>query len=353
MLIYILYFLFIAFFAIEYHFRPFDTTIPITIIFLLLLFMAGFRSPQVAPDYEVYSYHFDTIHEIDFKYSLFIMEPGFVFLVKFWRLLASQNYAFLIMLSFAFFSLLFKLSIIKKLSINPFLVLLFYFSHYYFLHEMTQIRIGLASSIFFLGIPFYLRGENKRYVFIILIATMFQYSAIFYLFVLLFNRNKFNAYFYFCFLMISLLFAVKQFTFFSFLQSFENTGLRYDVIFKTDGYINIFNFASIVKFLGGLVCIIFIPKKVLLNNPVFLLSLKGSIFSIFLLTFLSGLPSIAFRISDLFGILSMFLFANLICLIPNKKLSIFAMVLLAGCFFYLNVLYTKGFINPYNIIDFK
>ncbi len=151
MLIYILYFIFIAILAIQYEFTPFENNYLLSAVAILLALLAGFRGIDVARDYRNYLYLFDTIYiftnDKNLTY-LATLEPGTVAIVLFFRSIFEINYGLAIMIFYALTSLFLKVYSIKRLSINPYLTLLFYFSYFFLLYEMTQIRIGLASAIF-------------------------------------------------------------------------------------------------------------------------------------------------------------------------------------------------------------
>ncbi len=123
--------------------------------------------------------------------SYLLYEPGFTAIVLIFRSVFELNYVLPLMLFFAFSTVLLKIISIKKLSVNPYLVILFYFSHFFLLHEMTQIRIGFASAFFFIAAIFYLKGNKLIYTLLILFATLFHYSAIMYLILLFFDSRSF------------------------------------------------------------------------------------------------------------------------------------------------------------------
>ncbi len=208
MLIYILFFVLIAILGIQYEFTPFENNSLIFSLVILLALLAGFQDTNVSKDYLNYQYVFDNVYYITNHNYLYLItfEPGFIAIVFFFRTLFSTNYGVAIMVFYAFCSLIIKLFVIKKLSINPYLSLLFYFSYFFLFHEMTQIRIGLASAFFLLSLFSFLKGNKLAFIGWILIATCFHYSAIFYLFLLIFNTKSLNKSFYLGILIASLIF---------------------------------------------------------------------------------------------------------------------------------------------------
>lgn len=360
MLIYIIYFVLIAVMAVEYEFQPFENKIPLVIISLMLILLAGFRSPEVARDYDSYQLNFELIRNLDDPIFLTILEPGFIAIVYIIQLVSAENYAMLIMLFFALASVTIKIKAIDQLALNPYLVILFYFAHFFILHEMTQIRIGLASGIFLISLPYYLKGNRPAFTGMILIACLFHYSAIFYLGILFFDTRTVNRYIYSAALGLTLILAIVRLPLTSLLSKFDSAS----VSVKLENYvelgqrglledINVFNSMTILNFLCCTYLLFFIPASTLLADKKLVLFLKCNILSIFLLSLLSGVPSVAFRFSELFGVVSMFLFAYLVRFLPFYKLNLVIVVLLAGLLFYIVGFYGGGLLNEYKIVHIK
>jgi len=95
-----------------------------------------------------------------------------------------------------------------------------------------------------------------------------------------------------------------------------------------------------------------VSPKILQENRNLIFFIKCNILSIFFLSLLSGVPSIAFRVSELFGVTSAFMFACLVYYLPFKRMNIFILIGLSGLFFYINYFHA-GLINPYYTADFK
>ena len=264
------------------------------------------------------------------------------------------------MLFFAITSVSMKIFVIDQYSINPYLVILLYFSHYFVIHEMTQIRIGFASAIFLVSLIFYFKNNYKAYVGMILLATMFHYSALGYLVLLFFNKTSFNVYFYSALIILAVILGFLRLPLFNFagglLSGFDNNG-------KIDAYstlmefnlvddVKVFNFINLAKIVCTLYLMFLIPKAQLLKDSRLVFFLKCNILSIFTLSLFSGIPLIAFRISDLYGVISMFNFAYLAKYLPFSKYNIWIVVLIAGLLFYSNAIHS-GLLNSYKIIDIK
>ena len=360
MLVYISFFILIAILAIQYEFTPFENGSLLISLIILLALLAGFRDENISKDYFNYQYVFDNVYLItnnNFFY-LISFEPGFIGIVLFFRKLFESNYGVAIMLFYAFTSLGIKLFAIKKLSINPYLSLLFYFSYFFLFHEMTQIRIALASAFFLVSLISFLKGNKLGFIGWILIATCFHYSAIFYLFLLIFNTKNLNKSIYLGILIASLILGVIKLPI---LNVFGNLDLS-DISSKLDNYIqisengsiavNVFNSLNILNILCCFYLLFAVTKEEFLQDKKLLLFLKCNILSIFLLSFLAGAPAFSMRFNQLFSIAQIFLFPYLIRYLPARKFNVFILVLISGIFFYVIQIY-GGLLNPYKIISLK
>lgn len=360
MLVYITYFIFIAVLAIQYEFTPFKNNYLLFSVVILLALLAGFQDLSVSKDYSNYQYVFDNIYDLTDNGFFFLLsfEPGFVGIVVFFRKLFEFNYGVAIMLFYAFASLSIKIFAIKRFSINPYLTLLFFFSYFFLMHEMTQIRIALASGIFLISLIPFLNGKRWTFAGLILLATCFHYSAIFFLLILLFNANEFNRILYIGILVLSLIFGFLKLPILNLLGNFDasdmSSKLNAYIIISENGSIavNVFNSLNILNILCCFYLIFAVNKEEFTKDKSLMLFLKCNILSIFLFSFLAGAPAFSMRFNQLFGIAQIFVFTYLLKYLPFKRLNIFILVLIAGFFFYVIEIY-GGLLSPYKIIPIR
>lgn len=356
MLIYIILFVLLAVIAVEYDLAPFnDKYLSVFIIVVLGLF-AGLRGENVTRDYINYQIIFDFIYDLTSANDgsfLPVFEPGFVGLVIVFRRLFDVNYVLAVMVFYGLITLALKVFFIRRLSPFPYLAILFYFSYYFFLHEMTQIRIGFASAIFFGSLVFYLKDQRGKFILLVILATFFHYSALLYLLLLLFNPKCLNKYVYIFIIGISLILAVLKIPLLNFLGAIDLG----DVSGKLSNYGEMVESGSVenIRFFNSLmilniaICLYFlfaIPKRLLIEDKLIALCLKCSVLSVFFLAALSGVPSVAFRFSELFGVAYIFLYASLVKYLPFGKFNILVTILIAGLIFYTIVFHTD-LVKPY------
>lgn len=359
MLVYILFFIFIAILAIQYEFTPFENNYLLFSTAFLLALLAGFQDINVSKDYFNYQYAFDTVYYITNNPLFFLAyEPGFIAIVVFFRTLFHSNYGVAIMLFYALTSLIIKFFAIKRLSINPYLSILFYYSYFFLFHEMTQIRIALASAFFIISLFAFLKGKKMTFIALILFATLFHYSAFFYLLLLLFNTKNLNKNFYLGVLLLSIVLGIIRLPLLNPLGNFDASYFSG----KLDNYIqmsengsvplNVFNSVNIINILCCFYLLFAVTKEEFQQDKRLILFFKCNVLSIFLLSFLSGAAAFSMRFNQLFSIGQIFLFPYLNRYLPARKFNVFIVVLIAGIFFYVFQIY-GGILNPYKIIQLK
>lgn len=360
MLIYIIYFFLLMVLAVEYELKPFKNDLLLVLTILLLGLLAGLRGENVSKDYGNYQIIFDSIYDLFRRNDgifLPIIEPVFAGIILVLRFFFQDNYGLAIMLFFSFTSVLLKVISSKKLSFNPFFVILFYFSHYFILHEMAQIRIGLACGLFFIGLIYYFKDYKRIYIALILIASLIHYSAILYLLIFVFDLKRFNKPIYIAILVTAIILGYLKIPLLDYFGTFNVANVsgrlyNYSQIVES-GYaegINVFNVLNLISIAVCLFFIFLIPREDLIDNQPLLLFLKCNILSIFLLSFFSGVPSVAFRFSELYGISSIFLFPQLVRYLPFHKFNLLITVIIAALIFYITAFH-GDLLNPYHIIQ--
>lgn len=153
---------------------------------VILFFLCAFRTPGIDRDYETYisAFNGDNI-------SNAIFEPSFIFISYIVNTFFNSNSIYIFII-YALLGVVLKSYAIKKISNFYFLSLLLYFSYFFTLHEMTQIRIGAACSIFLLSIPqLYNRNKIKYFTYVI-ISISLHFTALLLIFLWFINFKKLN-----------------------------------------------------------------------------------------------------------------------------------------------------------------
>lgn len=151
---------------------------------VVLMVYAGVRPvgfDRDSPNYETMFMHPDS------RSSEISVEPFFLWICNVCSLLMQDVRIILVL--FAIVGVTLKMYAIKKLTPMFFLPLVIYFGNFYFLHEITQIRAGVAAAIFLISVYYMSEGRKLVAFGVIAVACMFHYSALS-LFPLLFLDNK-------------------------------------------------------------------------------------------------------------------------------------------------------------------
>lgn len=353
MLPYYLIFFFIASLTILYEFYPFPKKTLITFICIILILFAGLRG-NIGRDYENYLYAFSNIEEFPLKINeLPFYEPGFIIIVHVFKFLSDINYSFWIFLFFAFMGVSLKMNSVLKMSINPFLVTLFYFSNHYLLLDMTQIRAAVAIGFFLFGIRYYISGEYLKLFICLIFALLFHYSAFLYFIIFLFKKEKYNKKFLIGVMASAIILAIIRLPLSNFLLSGsdpENTGKAYWYIVSQElgiiEKVNVFNIVFILNFISLIILIFFFQKKYIKMDKYFLILLKLNILGIFILCLLSNESAFAFRFYDLFSVCSIFTFSYLTKITKHKIITILVLITISITYLSLN-LFKDKLIGPY------
>jgi hypothetical protein len=301
----------------------------------VLILIAGFGS-SISVDYKgyllLYNEVLNGIYRVELTYILISFLSSYVF--------HSPIFIFLL---YAFLGVTLKAMAIKKLTNFWFFSILIYFSYYYFLHEMTQIRVGVAAALVLYSIPDIYEKRLKSFFLLVGIAILFHYSAIVAIPLYFLKKDKIHLAFYFL--------VPIAYTFYFFdinIVSLINF-INIDIInFKFQFYlnrtntdrINVFNFLFLIRYLF---CSILLWKRNLLyeNNHFSVILIKIYILSLFSFVALSDIPAFAFRISQLLGIVEIVLIPLIIYIIHPKIIGKIIVGLIGILFLYLTLFYEK------------
>ena len=211
---------------------------------LILVFIAGLRKEGVDRDYSNYKDVFDG-NTLDV-----FAEPTFLFISWFVKSYFYNNVIYLFLI-YAFLGVFTKFLAIKQLTEFWFFSILLYISYSYSLHELTQIRVGVAVGMLLLAIkPLYDRNLIK---FIVLgfLAVLFHYSIFFIFFLWFMSATKINVKYYFCLVIGSCLVGLLFKNYFSSIYEIfafgpvEKKVLSYQ--FENNTVLNVFNFWQLLR----------------------------------------------------------------------------------------------------------
>lgn len=215
-----------------------------------LFILSAFRGYSVGGDLENYIPQFEHIarlRSIDDLKSLWdqsFREPGYLILSFLIGKISNSPRIFLIITSFI--SLIGPALLIFRYSTNILLSFYLYYSFGFYTNSFNNIRQAIALSICFFAFHALIRRDLKRFLLIVILASSFHYSAIFFLIVFPFINIRLNykkiitiflcglIAFYFCrFSIMSTLLNVMSFKYDSeLISNAENKGWSLFVLYS-------------------------------------------------------------------------------------------------------------------------
>lgn len=302
---------------------------------VVLVLMAGFRADDVSNDYVVYlNFWHQRVIDGDVEFSFVIIRE---FLKNYLHL--PPQYLFL---TFAFLGVSLKLIAIRKFAAYPFLALLVYLSHYYILHELTQIRVGVAAGFFLIAI-YYKSIQNIRLtVFFLLLAVLFHYSAVVGFLILVLDDRKRIFYYFLIPLGYVMFFVNNQFSITIPIPYIQDKMEIYDEMKKygIGEEINVFNFVFVARIV--LLYFIFYKARVIekfVPNIYFLLKVYA--ISLFSFLLLSGNAVYSFRIQEFFGVVEIILVPTLVFAFRSRMPGKLLVIAIALSFILIDIYYNE------------
>lgn len=249
-----------------------------------------------------------------------------------------------IFLVFALISIPLKLFSITKLSPVWFSSLAIYLSNYYILHELTQIRAGVAAAFFLLAIYWYVNKHTGKAALFITLAVFFHYSSVILFPLLLISREGMD------FKWKIIWGAVIPV---AYLLHFMHIGLTTiplpyisdkieiytemrDRGIMGDEAINVFNAVFLIKVMV-FYYLWYFQETITYVNKAFPFMLKVYCISLFSFIVLADMPVFAFRISEIFGIVEIILFSNIYFTVKPAYISRSIVITIGFLFLIFNI----------------
>ena len=295
------------------------------IIALVLVFIAGFRKIGLDRDSITYS-QFIISASFNDSLSLFKMEPFFCLIVEASKLLFSDPVRGTFVI-FAILGVSLKLYAIKKISPFPVLSVLVYICFYFILHEMTQIRVGVATAIFLIAIPDIVNKNVRGFLLKTALATMFHYSSIIMVPLYFLNPKRHNQIFYTLLPCLGILLSVTSIP--SLLFSSVVPLLPGFIGYKINLYLNLIQMGKIDeidmynKYYLSLLGLYFfaIVNINKFKHPLNIIVIKIFCWMVFLIYFFSFMPVLFIRLSEFYGVVLLLLLPSLIIIVREKLLT--------------------------------
>ena len=320
------------------------------LLFLFLVIFAGFRGETVSRDYQSYILFFNQI--IDGQSVSVINDPGFTF-ISWIASFLSNTYIYLFII-YAIIGVSVKLfSFYKILGIrHSFLGVIIYFSNFYFLHEMTQIRIGVATGIFLISIQFIINRQFIKFLICIAIAAFFHVSILLVLPLYFLKFKSINPIFWWVLHVANIIFFLFRLSLLDLIQVFTPDSLTSKVeilkliMIESVGTTNIRIFNRFLMYLILNLFLLYHWKLLAQKSKYFIFLLKASFISLSLAFFLYDSYVFAYRFSEIIGVVQICLFAMIAFLFNNRVVGAVIVLLLALFLILINIGFT-GLLQSY------
>lgn len=315
--------------------------------FFPLILLVSLRS--VGFDYNTYENAYDELHYLSLKeiFKDIQFEPGFVFL----NILA-PNFIFLIS-TLGLVTLLVKYQYVARVSPLPVVSLLILFLGSVLNFEMGQIRQAFAMSVLLFSTQFFFTSKTK-FLFAFLIAVLFHYSALIFLFIFFLPKKIIKWYYYLILIIFAFLLYLTLepalFLIADLLPGFSGAKLMlyYEI---EQGEIGISIPILLIK-LVLLILFYFLKSKIReFQIPLYELIFNIYFFSLFIYIAFAFFPQISGRGGAYFGIFEIILIPIILNAIDNVLLRITAFLFIffiyMGIFIKFLMEWGESFI-PYN-----
>lgn len=332
-----------------------------TFITVSLILFAGLRGSNVSFDdksYLIYYNHTPTINFLFSNSKAFFnsiqIEPNLLLIFSFFKSNFINGFNIAIFV-YAFLSVSLKMKAIKTMTDFYFLSLLIYFSGFFLVQDMTQIRAAVAVGILLLSIKQMEQKNFLKFYFLIMIAFFFHNSSILFIPFIALNSKRINKINYILIVLIPIILYLFRIDPINLFLNF-NLGIFSD---KIKGYIllqkymnfkiNLFNFNIILQIIVSLFFIFYSEKS---NNKYAILLTKINCYGIALFFLFNAIPVIAFRSNEVLCSVQIILIPLFVYFIKPKYIPE-GIVIIISILYLINQLFINPIINPYTSILFK
>ena len=324
-------------------------------IAVTLILIAGLRQPGVDWDSDTYEYVFNHVgapldyftHFSDY----YFYEAGYYLIPSIFKTVfnASNVWCFLL---FAMLGVTLKFKALWKLTEFQMLSVLVYFCHFFILHEMTQIREGVASGILLLCVVQIKEKNFSKFCLLLLLGIFFHYSALIFIPFYFLNPLKLNKKVFFAILLIPHLLYFLRINIITILIALH-LGIISDKLTMysdlldagvfTD--INVYNSVFLIEFFF---CIFLIWKSDFFyrKNQYALILIK--IYTIALASWMlfASIPVIAFRSYGYLGIVEVVLVPFILYYIEEESIAVLFTFLFALVSLFIDIVHNE-LLRPY------
>jgi hypothetical protein len=309
---------------------------------VVMVAYVGFRDGDRVMDYGSY---------VDmYEQQRVIVEPTLTLISMFVKKFMGDNVVWLFVI-YAAIAVPLKMKAIRQLTPLVFLSLTIYLSETFILHELTQIRAGVAAGFLLVSIkPLYER-RGWRFCGLIACAVLFHVSALPAFLLWFLNSGRINKWLWVSLIGAGYVLAIMHFDIFRLITQIpipyiQNKATAYILFDRMQGEtVDIFRLYFLAK-LGITLYLLWRAGAIAPHNRYVYLLLKIMLISNFSLLLFSTNVAGGIRFSEFFGAVHIVLFPMIYYTVRQKHVAWAAVVLLAALLFYAQVFIGKLILPP-------
>jgi len=324
--------------GLAYFYKSAKLAYIISLFFLIII--AAFRPATCCADYSTYVDYYNDISYIPLSF----LEPSYFVITAISRTLFSSPIGVFII--YAILGVCLKGLAIAKLTKYYAVSLILYFGSFFLLHEMTQIRVGVAAGILLLSIPYIQQKKLIKFVSLILIGCLFHYSLIIFLPFYFIDSFKINKLAYISIVIgiyVITLAGVNFLTILNYVKlGFLSSKIEAYQALLQQGMFGGISLINPLLYLRIIILIFFIVnyKALLLKNQYAVIIIKIYAFSILAFIGFSPLPILAGRVSQLLGVVEIILVPYGIYILKPRYVAAVLFVMFALLIMYKQLYYS-------------
>ncbi|MBQ9867792.1 MAG: EpsG family protein [Lachnospiraceae bacterium] len=304
------------------------------LVLFFMLFIPSALRLYTGNDYYTYIEHF---HDVRCGHYV-VTEPGFNVLVKLIYSALGGEYFLVVFAVFAFFTVMFFLKGIYRLSSDVALSFFLFLSLGLYFQSYNSVRYYLALAIGLYSLYFVWRRQWGKFVICVLAAALFHKTALLMLILYPASRIEWKKWFAVPLTLLGisgLVFKDLYMKLFVFLYpSYVN-----EEEYLNGDYFSIVNIARCLAVIALFLIVMQFEKKELSDHPVANMYLKMNILALLLYSCFSFVPFVS-RIGYYLNVCQILMIPELICCLKDKKKKVFtALVILAGIMYFVAFLY--------------
>lgn len=315
----------------------------------ILVCFAGFRGVGVDKDIVNYWNMFDYSTSLNDFPEQEVMAK---FIPVSLKLLNIYSFWFAIFI-FAFLSVILKVYAIKKYSYAPLLSILYFFSWLFLLQDFTQIRAAVAVGILLFAIEDVYNRKLIRFTIKVAFACLFHYSSLLILPLYFVNKDQISKKSYLGFLVVFIVLGLqKAVNVFTIIPGIALISAKLNSYMMLQGVteINVLNTTSLVN-LMIVVVLIANYEKIRNYSKYSVIFIKQSYFSCLSYLILSGVPVLAFRVSELYAVANIITISYFSVIFKKQVYFIIFVFIISLILLSLN-LFKQKLVGPYVTILF-